>query len=154
MRSSRPLVAILLAGAAFTAGCGGTDPDARNAYVAEVQTAQKLYVTRFEQAGKRFTTTSTLDQDRAALDAFARATQTFVTSLKDISPPEEVSDEHARLTAAMVGYAGRVTQARSDLARGSDADRARVRTELSSSVQATQERITKAIAEINAGLQG
>ena len=154
MRPPRPLVAVLLAGAALAAGCGGTDADAKNAYVAEVQTAQKLYVTRFEQVRRRFTATSTLDEDRAALDAFARTTQTFVTSLKDISPPEEVSEEHARLTAAMVGYAGRVTQARSDLARGSDADRARGRTELASSVQATQERITKAIAEINAGLQG
>lgn len=154
MRPSRLLAAVLLAGATLAAGCGGTDADTKNAYVTDVQTAQKLYVTRFEQVRKRLTATSTLAEDRAALGAFATTTQTLVASLKRITPPEEVREEHARLTAAAAGYARQVTRAREGLTSGTVADRAKVRTDLSSSVQGTQEQISKAIAEINAGLQG
>lgn len=153
MRHRRPLAAVLLACAAVAAGCGdGAEKD--NAYVDAVSTAQRSYANRFEQVSERLTVTSTVEQDRATLADMAAATQTFVASLKGIDPPEEVREEHARLTTSAAGYARKVTEARAGLVRDTAADRGKVRSALSSDVENTQEQVVKAIAEINAGLQG
>lgn len=150
----RTPAALLLAAAALaTGGCGG-DADARNAYVDAVQEAQRAYVVKFDQVSKRLTPVSTLRQDRATLAAFGSATGSFVTALKGIEPPEAVRDEHGKLTEALVAYGRDVEAAGSRLASGSVADRARVRTDLSTSVAGTATRISGAVGDINARLRG
>lgn len=152
MRLRRPTAAVLLACAAVSAGCGG-DAEQKNAYVDEVQRAQRTFVTRFDQVRKRLKATSTLDQDRATLGDFGTATRTFVTALGEAKPPPDVRAQHGRLVAAVKEYQRQVERAASRLRGGSAQDRAQVRTELSSGVGATQGRIATAIDEINAGLR-
>ena len=152
MRLRRPTAAVLLACAAVGAGCGG-DADSKNAYVDDVQRAQRSFVTRFDQVRERLTATSTLAQDRATLGDFGTATAAFVTALGRVTPPEDVRAEHERLVAAVKEYERQVERAASRLRGGSVQDRAQVRTELSSGVGSTQARIATAIEEINAGLR-
>jgi len=153
MRLRRPLAALLLALAGLAVGCGGGAGE-KNAYVEDVQAAQRMFVTRFDQVRKRLTATSTLAQDRATLGDFGTATGTFVTALKRVKAPAAVREQHRRLIAAVVAYQREVERAAVRLRSGSSQDRARVRTELSSSVEGTQARIAGAIGDINAGLRG
>ncbi len=153
MRSRRAVAALLLSLATLAAGCGG-GAEAKNAYVDKVQVAQRAFVARFEQVRGRLTATSTLQQDRATLGDFGSATAEFVTALRRASPPAEVRDEHGRLVAAVVAYQRQVERAQKELSGGTVQDRARVRTQLSSSVERTQAQIATAVADINKGLHG
>ena len=153
MRFPCPVLALLVACAALAAGCGG-DSEAKNAYVDEVQAAQRSFVTRFDQVRKRLTATSTLAQDRATLAQFAQITGRFNTALAGIEPPAGVRARHRALVAVIARSEQQFGAARSRLQRGSDADRAGVRTQLSSSVDDTQTQVSKAVADINAGLRG
>ena len=152
MRSRRAVVALLACLATLAAGCGGGG-EAKNAYVEDVQVAQRTFVARFEQVRGRLTATSTLEQDRATLGDFGKATAGFVAALRRVTPPAEVREEHGRLVAAVLAYERQVEGAAKRLGGGSTQDRARVRTELSSSVERTQAQIAKAVGEINRGLR-
>jgi len=151
MRPHRLIAALLLACAALVSGCGGGEE--KNAYVDDVQAAQRTFATRFEQARKRLTATSTLAQDRATLGDFQTITRRFATTLEELQPPDAVRAEHARLVAAIEGYGADVGRARAKLRSGTSEDRSAVRTELSSAVEGTQERIARAVGDINAGLR-
>ncbi len=154
MPSRRPIVALLLACAALAAGCGG-DAEGENAYVGEVQAAQRTFVTGFDQVRGRLTATSTLAQDRATLASFARITGSFNASLARIEPPAGVRRQHRALVAVIARLEQQFERGRLRLQRGgTDTDRSVVRTELSSSVDGTQAQVSKAVADINAGLRG
>jgi len=152
MRLRRPVAALVSILVVLAAGCGG-DAEEKNAYVDDVQVAQRAFVVRFEQVRKRLTPTSTIAQDRTSLGDFATATATFVAALGKIEPPVEVRDEHRGLVRAVADYQEQVERARAKLRDGSAPARARVRTDLSSSVEGTQAKITEAIGRINAGLR-
>lgn len=152
MRSRRAAGALLACLATLTVGCGG-GAEAKNAYVEDVQVAQRAFVARFEQVRGRLTATSTLEQDRATLGDFGKATAGFVAALRGVTPPAEVREEHGRLVAAVLAYEREVERAGKRLSGGSAQERARVRTELSSSVERTQAQIAKAVGEINRGLR-
>ncbi len=149
MRLRRP---VLLVCAALAAGCGG-GAEQKNAYVEDVQRAQRTFVTRFEQVRKRLTTTSTLVQDQATLANFQAITERFAATLEKVQPPADVRVEHDRLVAAVAGYGADVGRARARLRAASVEDRSIVRTELSSAVEGTQEKIAKAVGDINAALR-
>ena len=144
-------LALLLAVAGVAAGCG-SDSKQANTYVAAVQDAQRAYVTGFDQALARLTPTSTLPQDRATLADFAGLTGRFSASLRHIKPPKAVTRQHAALVRVVARFGAQLTSARARLARGSAADRAVVRTQLSSSVQSTQSAVAKAVTDINQAL--
>ena len=152
MRLPCPTAAVLLACTVLGAGCGG-DAEEKNAYVEDVQAAQRTFVTRFEQVRKRLTTTSTLAQDQATLEDFQTITERFATTLEKVQPPNEVRTEHGRLVAVIAGYGADVGRARMRLRTASTEDRTIVRTELSSAVAGTQEKIAKAVGDINAALR-
>lgn len=152
MRLRRPTAALLLALAALAAGCGG-DAEEKNAYVDDVQAAQRAFVNRFEQVLERLTPTSTLAQDRSTLGDFEQATGRLVTALKRVAVPEEVRDEHGRLVSAISAFRREIGSSQARLHSESAADRARVRTNLSSSVEGTQATIVTAIGDINAALR-
>jgi hypothetical protein len=153
MGSRRTTAALLLAIAAL-AGCGNDDADAENAYVDAVATAQRAYVSRFDETAAKLTPTSSVAQDRVTLGAFGAATQTVVEALRGIEPPAAVREEHDRLVGVLVGYQRQVADARKRLGEGTAAQRARARTELTAGVEATQKRLTDAITAINSELQG
>ncbi len=153
MRHRRPTAAVLVTCAALVAGCGGGGAEEKNAYVDDVQAARRTFVTRFEQVRKRLTTTSTLVQDQATLADFQNVTQRFATTLEKMQPPEAARAEHDRLVAVVAGYGADVGRARERLRAASTEDRAVVRTQLSSAVGRTQERIAKAVGDINAALR-
>lgn len=152
--SSRRLVALLLValGLAGT-GCGG-DGKAKNAYVDEVQQAQRSFVASFDGAKARLTPTSTLAEDRSTLRSFAAAAMRFAAQLRRASPPSAVRDEHARLVRVVERYQAAVYRAAGKLTGADRAERVKVRTELSSSVSDTQAKLTEAIGQINQGLRG
>lgn len=152
MRPSRPTLALLGACAALAAGCG-SEAEPKNAYVDDVQAAQRAFVTRFDQVRRRLTVTSTLAQDRATLAQFAQITGRFKGTLARIEPPSGVRAQHRDLVAAITRFEQQFESARSRLRGGSDADKAGVRTQLSSSVDGTQAQVSKAIADINTGLR-
>ena len=152
MRPRRLLVLCLLAVAGTAAGCGG-DAEAKNAYVDDVQVAQRAFVSRFDQVRGRLTATSTIAQDRRTLTDFAGAARRFTTELREITPPEAVRQEHAGLMAAVDETTRGLEAAAARLRDGSARARARVRTELSSGIEAGQERIVAAIAAINTALR-
>lgn len=152
MRPRRPTAALLLACAALAAGCGA-GAEAENAYVDEVQAAQRTFVTRFEQVRKRLTPTSTLAQDQATLADFQRVTRRFTTTLEKVQPPEVARAEHDRLVTVVAGYGADVGRARERLRGASIEDRSAVRTQLSSAVEGTQEQIVKAVGDVNAALR-
>lgn len=154
MRLRRALALLLTAAVVPLAGCGSGNADAKNAYVEQVQAAQRSFVNRFTLVRKRLTATSDLRQDRATLIDFGDATQRFVSALRRIKPPSAVKAQHARLIGAVKAYQLEVQQASKRLGTGTTQDRAAVRTQLSSQVQDTQEKIQKAISDINAGLRG
>jgi hypothetical protein len=151
MSPRRPGAALLAVVALAAAGCG-TDTKAENAYVDDVQRAQTAYVTRFDQSLARLTATSTLAQDRATLGQFAQITDRFGTTLQQLEPPSKVAAEHRALVAAVVAVREQFVRGRARLSGGTSRDRAVVRTQLSSAVDANQARFTKAIAAINAAL--
>jgi hypothetical protein len=153
MPSRRPIVALLLLCAALAAGCGG-DAEGENAYVEDVQAAQRTFVTRFDQVRRRLAATSTLAQDRATLASFAQITGSFDASLARIEPPAGVRKQHRALVAVIARLEQQFERGRLRLRRGSDTDRSVVRTELSSSVDDTQAQVSEAVADINAGLRG
>jgi len=153
MPSRRPIVALLLLCAALAAGCGG-DAEGKNAYVDDVQAAQRTFVTRFDQVRRRLAATSTLAQDRATLASFAQITGSFDASLARIEPPAGVRKQHRALVAVIARLEQQFERGRLRLRRGSDTDRSVVRTELSSSVDGTQAQVSEAVADINAGLRG
>lgn len=144
----------MTAAAVLAAGCGNGDANAKNAYVDQVQAAQRTFVNRFTLVRKRLTATSDLRQDRATLSDFGGATRRFVAALRGIAPPAAVKAQHGRLVAAVRAYETEVDQAGRRLGAGSASERAAVRTQLSSQVEATQEKVQKAISDINAGLRG
>jgi len=152
MPSRRPIVALLLAWV-LAAGCGG-DAEGKNAYVDDVQAAQRTFVTRFDQVRRRLTATSTLAQDRATLASFAQITGAFDATLARIEPPAGVRSQHRALVAVIARLEQQFERGRVGLQRGSAADRSIVRTQLSSSVDGTQAQVTRAVADINAGLRG
>ncbi len=150
MRLRRP---VLLVCAALAAGCGG-GAEQKNAYVEDVQRAQRTFVTRFEQVRKRLTTTSTLVQDQATLANFQAITERYAATLEKVQPHADVPEQHDRLVAAVAGYGADVGRARARALRAASVeDRSIVRTELSSAVEGTQEKIAKAVGDINAALR-
>ena len=154
MRPRRALALLLVAGAASTAAGCGSDADTENAYVTQVTSAQADYTREFGRIAKGLTPTSTLVQDRATLGAFGRTTRRFVGELRRIAPPARVRDEHDGLVAAVLGYQQQVERARNRLRDGSNEARAEVRTDLSSSVEETRDRISAAVRAINQDLSG
>ena len=118
-----------------------------------MRVAQRTFIARFEQVRGRLKTTSTLEQDRATLGDFGKATTGFVAALRRVTPPAEVREEHGRFVAAVVAFERRIKDAAKRLGGGSAQDRAGVRTELSSGVERTQAQIAKAVGEINRGLR-
>lgn len=153
MRPGRPIAALVCALIVLASGCGG-DGAQDTAYVDDVQAAQRAFVSRFAGVRDGLDVTSTLEQDRATLAAFGAAAAAFARSLERVDPPAAVREEHGVLVAAVEGYRRAVERAGRRLRGGSVRDRALVRTELSSGVEATQARVAEAIGDINAGLRG
>lgn len=143
---------MLVLAAVALAGCGG-DVTQENDYVEQVGAAQRAYVDRFEAIRVRLTATSTVEQDRQTLADFSTATERFVAKLKAVTRPGRVADEHAELVGALERYERRIDVASRRLESGSATERAKVRTELSSSVVETQEEVVSAIAAINKALR-
>jgi len=148
------VLAVLAAVAApvALAGCGGRDEDA-DRYVGQVNRAQETFADRFATIQRRLTATSTPQEDRRALRDFRTATDTIVSELRAIRPPERVKDLHGRLIAAVAAYGTEIDRARRLLARGDQEEVARARTQLSGAVRAVSRRITATIQAINQRLE-
>ena len=154
MRRLILLLALLAvtSGAGAVAGCGGTDEEA-DRYVGRVNRAQESFADRFARIQGRMTTTSTPREDRRALRDFRAATDTIVTELRAIRPPEEVDDLHGELVRAVAGYGREIDRARALLDEGDPKKVIRARTQLSGAVGRVSRRITAAIAAINSRLK-
>ncbi len=153
-RTLLSLLALLVvaAGPGAVAGCGGTDEEA-DRYVVRVNRAQESFADRFAEIQGRMSTTSTPQEDRRALRDFRAATDTVVTELRAIEPPERVDDLHGRLVQAVAGYGREIDRARRLVEEGDPQEVIRARTQLSGAVGEVSRRITATIAAINDRLQ-
>ncbi len=141
----------LLPALVLLAGCGG-DGEARNAYVQEVQQAQRSYAAAFESVTKGLTPQSTAREDARTLMTLDEETGRFLSALRRADVPEEVREEHAALTRSVATYRTRLQDARGRLA-GADPGRRRVvRTDLVRAVRSARTAIVRALAGINRGL--
>lgn len=152
MRPRRAFAALLVICGALATGCGG-DAGEKNAYVDEVQAAQRSYVGAFERVLSGLTPTSTAQQDVVTLGRFDEETSRFATALEQVDPPEDVRAQHRALTAAVAGFRRRLQDAESRLRGGSADARAEVRTELSSSLADSQRALAEAVNDINTALR-
>ncbi|MBA2349923.1 MAG: hypothetical protein H0V81_16725 [Solirubrobacterales bacterium] len=150
----RPLALLALLLLTLASGGCGDDTEAANAYVEQVQSAQRGFADSFRDVRQRLAPTSTLKQDRETLGEFSGAAQRFADQLGAITPPEAVRDEHGRLVAVVGEYKASIEAAEERLDGATPEERAAVRSELSSSVQDTQDSIGAAIGAINNALRG
>ena len=151
----RILVGLLLAFAAVALGaCGGGDDDrkAKNAYVAEVNTAQNEFAATVTSVSERITNKSSSSQDRKTLQQFQAAIAAVVTNLRGIDVPNGVQSEHEQLVGAMSGFGTEIEKATLAL-RNPDSRRiAEAQRTIQSATQMVNLRIDAAIAAINSKL--
>lgn len=153
MRYRSAVALLLLLAALLSAGCGN-DATASNAYVTQVQQAQRTFADSFTNVRRRLAPSSTVAQDRRTLSDFAAAARRFTVALERIEPPDAVRAQHGRLVALVRKYGRGIDRAERQLDGASERERASVRSDLSTSVQDTQDDIGAAINAINAGLHG
>ena len=148
MRAARRLPTALLAvlALAFAAGCGGGhDTEQDNAYVEQLNAAQREFAATVKRLDGRVSEDSSPSQDRATLGSFTEAADEVAVEVRDIQAPDAVQRLHARLVDDFETYADEVRSATRSLTSG-DPDR----------VIAAQQRLVKATdtvtAEINAAI--
>jgi hypothetical protein len=159
VRASNPLlpalaaVAVVAVGLAV-AGCGSSDAEARNAYVAATGRAVAGSQDAFDSLQSGVRATSTPAQDRRTLDRFATAAGRLAASLQAIEPPGAVRSLHARLVAEVRSYRTLVARARPGFASPDPRKVVAARTTFSTGVQRVNAQITRTIGAINRALQG
>jgi hypothetical protein len=98
------LVALLVAAVALS-GCGdeANSRAAKNAYVRELNAAQKEFATNASTVSQQGKTTS-IGQYRRTLRRFEDTIADFATKLRGITVPRIVQDEHEQLVAALTRF--------------------------------------------------
>lgn len=157
MWDARRLPAALLAvlALALAAGCGGDDADvaAGNAYVEQLNAAQREFAASIERIDGRVSERSTPRQDRRTLRSFTQAADEVAAKVASIRPPESVGRLHAGLVEDFETYAEEVRTATGSLTSG-DADRVMAAQErLLEATDTVTSEINRAIDDINAKLR-
>lgn len=134
------------------AGCGD-DVKPRNAYVDQVNSAQRRFVASFERLSSQITRSSTRAQDRRTLEGFDEAIGETVSELDDIEPPGEVRSLHARLAREIAGYGEVVREARDALSSRSPEAIAAAQAELAKDTSKASAAVGRTIDQINARLR-
>ena len=152
----RPLALVaLLAGATALAACGGGDDEreAKNAYVAEVNTAQTEFASRITTVSQQITEKSSPTQDRRTLQRFETAIEAVVKQLRAIEVPEDVETEHKQLVDAMTDFGGEIAKATDALRDPDTRSIAEAQRAVTVATQTVNGQIDAAIAAINSKLR-
>lgn len=136
------LAAVALVAAA---GCGG-DGEQADAYVDELNAAQRAFTAEVRRL-------EAIDDDEAALAAYTAAAEEAARAIAAIDPPEDVAALHGRLVGGFDAFARQTARAERDVTSG-DLDRVIAAQERMTEAAATQERlIHQTVAAINDELQ-
>ena len=118
----RGLAAVAVASLALVAGgCGGNDE--ANDYVSEVNAATGRFDDAVTTVASQAPSADSPSQAGKLLDAFAAELDRSASRVKQISPPEDVADLHARLIKRIANLSDQVAAAADEL-RGASAGRA------------------------------
>ena len=145
----------LLAGATALAACGGDDDEreAKNAYVAEVNTAQTEFASRITTVSQQITEKSSPAQDRRTLQRFETAIDAVVKQLRGIEVPDDVETEHKQLVDAMTDFGGEIGKATDALRDPDTRSIAEAQRAVTAATQTVNGQIDAAIAAINSKLR-
>jgi len=144
----------LLAGATALAACGGDDErEAKNAYVAEVNTAQEEFASRITTVSQQITDKSSPAQDRRTLQRFETAIEAVVERLRAIDVPDDVETEHEQLVDAMTAFGAEIGKATDALRNPDTRSIAEAQRAVSLATQTVNGEIDAAIAAINSKLR-
>ena len=149
-------VIALLAGAGALAACGGGGDDereAKNAYVAEVNTAQTEFASRITTVSQQITDKSSPAQDRRTLQRFETAIDAVVKQLREIEVPDDVETEHKQLVDAMTDFGGEIAKATDALRDPDTRSIAEAQRAVTLATQTVNGQIDAAIAAINSKLR-
>ena len=131
---------------ALAAGCGGGGDDGgeqADAYVDEVNAAQRAFSDRVERIGP---------DDEGALAALTDAATQAATDIRGIQPPEQVAALHGRLVRGFDDFARETVEAQDAITSG-DLERVRAAQEDMREASETQQQLIRTtVAEINAEL--
>lgn len=145
----RRWMTVTLAGLAlaFAAGCGGGDGGgAADAYVDEVNAAQRAFAADVERID------ATGDEE-AALAAYSAAAEEAAQAMRAIEPPEDVAALHADLVSGFDRFARETARVEQELTSG-DLDRVlAAQQRMLEATEAQQRLIRRTVAEINDELQ-
>lgn len=149
------LLVLLLAGVALVA-CGddANSRDAKNAYVREVNAAQRAFADTVSSVSQRITRESSSAQDRRTLERFEAAIDQVVARLERIEVPRDVEPEHAQLVTAMRRFGAEIEKATAALRNPDTRSIAEAQRAIATATQTVNGRIEAAIAAINSKLAG
>lgn len=144
----------LLAGATALAACGDdSSREEKNAYVREINAAQREFARRVTAVSRQITPESTPAQDRRTLQRFKAAIDTVVARLRAIDVPPDVEAEHEQLVVAMSGFGTEIAKANTALRNPDTRSIAEAQRAVTAATQTVNGQIDAAIAAINSKLR-
>ena len=154
-RAAASFLAVCLALAVVPlTGCGGSDVNAKNAYVDQVNRVQQRFATTFESLAGQITATSSAQEDRRTLQNARQALDSAVTDLRKVKPPKEVATLHAELAGTVESYGHSISEATDALASKDPAARAKATATLAQATSRTSADVSRTIEAINQKLRG
>jgi predicted small secreted protein len=146
---ARRATLVVAALAAVALAACGTDTEANNDYVRDVNAAQTTFATNVTRVSQRITPQSTPRQDQRTLERFQEAIDAVIARLRRIDPPDTVERDHARLVSAMSGFGADIAQANEALRSPTRTTLERAQQTISRATLTVNGRISAAIEAIN-----
>jgi hypothetical protein len=159
---TKPLLRLVLASlvvvglALLASGCGSGSGkvEEANAYVKDVNRAQRMFAGTVDQLAGRITSTSTTRQDRRTMTRFQTAVDRVVADLRAVNAPDRVAPLHRELVDEIGAYAGNVRKAAKGIESNNAKRLLKAQQDLADATTKVSAQINRTIDRINKGLQG
>lgn len=145
----RPVLALASVLCLLAVSACGDDTEAKNAYVTKLNAAQTDFKQTFERLEQDITPTSSVDQDQRTLTSFRTAVDDAVKELREVTPPDDVKDLHARFIAAMSRYGEQIDRAKQDFLSENPQEVQAANVRFAREITETARGLTSVIGDIN-----